>query len=146
MSVSYTSRLRQLGLGLMLSTYYKRGFNGRLSLDLSGQRYSGKLSLGSSRQLSLEGELSYQHKALQIKGSVLAEHFYAQGAGYRQLYLNGEARYQLSPQLSLLLEVRDALHLSQRIRQSLSSSPLYQLHLINRQMPGYIIVGLKLKY
>lgn len=144
--VLYETTLNSTMLQLLLTTHYKKGFNGKVEINYGDNRYSGLPINNKMNRLSYLGEVTWHNGKFSIKASAEARHYFMDQYKTEQLYLGFEAEYKLTNNFILSLRGADVANLEKRTSETSIIDNYYSVRRVTREMPGHIVLGLRWKY
>lgn len=144
--VPYETTLNSTMLQLLLTTHYKKGFNGKVEINYGDNRYSGLPINNKMNRLNYLGEVAWHNEKLSIKASAEARHYFMGQYKTEQLYLGFEAEYRLTDSFMLSLRGADLANLPKRMSETSIIDNYYSVRRVTREMPGHIVLGFRWKY
>jgi hypothetical protein len=142
----YKTRFNQASGQFQLTTHSKKGFNGKLQLDLNQASYRGLPVNNRTLTTTLWGQIAWSNKRMHAVADVRYRHYKLNQTSTQDLFYGFEARYDISRKVSLKLSGEDVFHLSERVRSSGSIDSYYSVDSRIWYMPGNIMCGITLKY
>jgi hypothetical protein len=142
----YKARLNQASGQLQLTTHYKKGFNGKLRLDLNHANYRGLPVNNRTLTTTLLGQITWSNRRIHAAADVRYRRYRLNHTDTQDLFYGFEARYDVSRKVSLKLSGEDLFHLSERVRSSGHIDSYYAVESRVWYMPGNILCGITWKY
>mgnify|MGYP002517411873 FL=1 len=142
----YRTASHGLLLSLQMTSYYKRGFNGKLRWDLSRRSHTGTPTPFRLTTNNLSGQLTWHNKKFYASADARLATYYSSGTSTRNMYYGIECRYELTKSILLKLQGADLMHLSERRQMTGSTTAYYSINSLTGYMPGHIMAGITLKY
>ena len=130
----------------IISTHYKKGFNGKITADIMISNYKNQLPNNKLCNINYLALLSYNTDKLYAAFDVRFRDYRINESPSHNMYLDFEFRYNISSKLSLYCIGNDFLNLKGRIQEEVVINDYFTNTRLVHYMPGYIMCGITLKY
>ena len=142
----YRAASQGLLLSLQATSYYKKGFNGKIRWDLSRHSHTGTPASNHLTTHNLTGQLTWQNRRLYASVDARLSTYSSDLTRTGNMFYGFESRYELTKTIMLKIEGTDLMHLGERKQMTGQATPYYSTNNLTWYMPGHIMAGLTIKY
>lgn len=140
------SKFNTFNIQSIVSTHYKRGFNGKLTSDIVITKQRNDISCNKLLSVDYLALVSYHTDKLYASFDTRYRDYQVNDNQSHHLYFDFELRYSLTSKLSLHCIGNDFLNLNGRVQREAKINDYYTNSRAVHYMPGYIIGGITFKY
>ena len=144
--IAFPTLLQNLNTELVLSTFFKKGFNGKLSAEYGLSTIQEAPSESQMTRVAYSGEVSWHNDRWSLSAGAGSEHYIAANYQTAQLSIQFDAEYNFSKDWVFFMTASNFLNLKHRVHNLYILEQYFSARRMIEQMPGHILFGVRFKY